>query len=144
MQYVSCHSHECNSSMNAKCSSGQHISCRHSDACQVQVILITAIIYTAVTKWRGGTEPGFQAATHSHWLEKAHFPAFLIFLYSIQPTPKHGILFLPLSLSPCPPSTSFWVKGTCSKNINHASCLTLQSCHLRLAQLSTLYHMKLA
>lgn len=146
MQYVSRHSHESDSSMNTKCSSGQRISCRHSDACQVQVILITAIIYTAETKWQGGTEPGCQAATHSYWLEKAHLLALIVFLSSIQPTPSsQPSVSPPVSFSLCLPALlPFWVKGTCSKNINHASCLTLESCHLLLALLSALYHMKLA
>jgi len=86
--------------MNTKCSSGQSISCRHSDACHVQVILIIAIIYTAETKWQGGTEPGCQAATHSYWLEKAHFIALLAFLSPIQPTPSsRSTISPPVSLS---------------------------------------------
>lgn len=43
-----------------------------------------------------------------------------------------------LFLSSLPP---FWVKGTRRVNINHASCLTLESCHLLSALLSVLYHM---
>lgn len=96
-QYVSCRRRECDSSMNTKCSSGQRISCRHSDACQVQVILITAIIYTAETKWRGGTEPGCQAAAQSYWLEEAHFLALLIFL-----SPHLAIFSCSFSLGPTP------------------------------------------
>lgn len=147
MRNVSCHSHECNSSINK-------VLIRPAHLLQTLWCLSGTGDFNYshyLQSWNKVARWHWTRLSGSHTLllaGESSFPCLtrLSLLHPSSPPPSsRSTTSPPVSFSLCLPALlPFWVKGTCSKNINHASCLTLESCHLLLALMSTLYHMKLA